>query len=87
MHYGWRYMALLEIDPTMKAPSRIDPRIKSLKRVVLTTDKIAFYTRPGWFIACREWKRLNSLAEKFDRLYPLHIMAKEWPLAMPVYAD
>ena len=85
--FGWRYIALVEIDPTLKPPSRIDPRIKSLKRVVLTTDKIGYYTKQGWFIFQREWKRLNNLAQKFDRLYPLHIMAREWPLALPVYTE
>lgn len=87
--YGWRRIALVEVDPSKKPPKgwKIDPRLKGFKRIISIAEGFAIYTREGYYMYNRESARLDAMAQKFDRLYPLHIMAKEWPLALPVYAD
>jgi len=77
---GWKRVALLEIDPTKKAPSRIDTRIKAIKRILLISEDFGTWRNPGFFMWRRECYRYRLMAEKFDRLYPMHFMAKEWPL-------
>lgn len=87
--YGWRRIALVEVDPEKKPAKgwKIDPRLRGFKRIITISEGYAFYTVAGWRMYCREASRLDAMAKKFDRLYPLHIMAKEWPLALPVYVD
>ena len=88
MHcHGWRYLALMEIDPTLKPPSRIDPRIKSIKQIISISETFGYYNHAGFHAYVRERKRLIDMAAKFDKMWPLHIMAKEWPLPFPVYAE
>ena len=85
--YGWRHIALLQIDPVLKPPSRIDPRIKSIKKIISLSETFGYYTNKGYYAFGHEWRRMNKMAEKFNKLYPMHIMAKEWPLPLPVYVD
>ena len=85
--YGWRHIALMEIDPALKPPSRIDPRIKSIKQIITISDDFAAYTKVGYIMFNKELKRFKEKAERWDKLYPLHIVAKDWPLPLPVYVE
>ena len=84
---GWKRIAIVEIDPNLKPPSRIDPRIKSLKRIITISDDFGTWLSPGKFMFEREWKLFNEKAKRWNMMYPLHIVARDWPHPLPVYSE
>lgn len=80
---GMRRLALVEVhDPLGKLPAKIDRRLKNYKRLVLCED----YLHPGMpkWIGEGYYKHYVKLAERFEFLWPLHILAYEWPLPREV---
>ena len=86
-HYGIRRIGLLEIDPTLKPPSRIDIRLKSVKRIIALYGPHYMNTNAGWRCWQRDLEQTKEKAKRWDKLYPLHIIAKDWPLPLPVYVE
>lgn len=85
---GWKHMALIEVaNPDGPLPWKIDPRLKTIKRIVLISEPIGTWAAPGKWMWPREWDRYCRMAERWNAMYPLHIVAKDWPHALPVYSD
>jgi hypothetical protein len=90
---GLKRMALIEIYPEKikrridpdtgyEFPSfRIDPRLKSIKQIIIVSDTYPVW---GWMgkMFYKERERLCGMAERFDKLWPMHILAKDWPLRL-----
>jgi hypothetical protein len=91
---GKKRMALLEVHPHLLKRRtdeygfefislRVDQRLKSIKRVIYHANEHYINTKRGWHAHNREWLRLVDMADSFEKLWPLHMLSKRWPLPLP----
>ncbi len=80
--------------PARGVPWKLDPRLKCIKRIVWTWDLHMKYhphsahrNRKTYWLYRRTMEKAHEMAERWDKLYPLHIVAKDWPLPLPVYPE
>lgn len=77
--WGGRIVAILEVDPSIRLqPSRIDPRIKSVVRIFRFWTKSNTFTTKGNHRDYRIITEAYEIAIKFERLWPMHMLAKEY---------
>ena len=73
--WGTRRVAVVEHE-LGQMPRRVDPRLKSIKHICKVWQ-FGIHTRKGWAINRRAMPEAKELAEKLDRLWPMHFAAKE----------
>ena len=87
--WGLRRVGLVEIDPSLipykktwwgEEPNlRIDIRQKAVKKVIYRGRRHVFNHKKGHWCFRRDYKKVQAMALKLERLWPLHILAKEYP--------
>lgn len=65
-------------------PWKADPRLKCIKRIILSNTHFLL-KRGGWFAYENDLKRMRKMATRWNTIWPLHIMAKDWPLPPDYY--
>ena len=76
-HHHQRVIALVEVTGE-KTPTKIDPRQKAVKRIIL---RDTCSTRgKGDYVWQRLWSDYTTKAQRWDMIYPMHVFAKDWPL-------
>ena len=84
---GVKRLAMLEVYPELIITDEdgycnitIDTRLNCVKQIVCKSRKFYTATHEKDFYAHRRvWQEWCDLAEKFERLWPCHSLAKGWP--------
>lgn len=77
-----RILALVEINGD-EAPTKLDPRQKALKRIILR-ETLSTSGLNGSKRFQRHWADYCNKAGRWNTLYPMHVLAKDWPLRSTV---
>ena len=75
--WGGRRIALIERKPNCLPPSRIDPRLKSIVRIIKLREVYRFHSFQGSWLLKRSHEEFVILIDKLERLWPCQFMAKE----------
>ena len=69
-------LALIELAVADKHPTRIDPRLKSIRQIIVVREAINLRNDRAANMYKRWWQELRDLADKCERLYPCHFLIK-----------
>lgn len=72
---GMRY-ALIELSDPLITPTRIDRRLKAIRRLLAVRTVYNLNRVEGQMIQKRYWRELEALHTKCERLYPCHFLVK-----------
>jgi len=76
---GWKRrgkkLALIEMA-NGAPPTRIDPRLKSIRQIIAVREVFNLNHPKGGFIHIRYFRELMALLEKCESVYPLHFILK-----------
>ena len=78
--HGWsrrgKKLALIEKACSSTQPTRIDPRLKSIRQVIAVREIFNMNHAKACFIHSRYMQELRALIDKCERLYPCHFLIK-----------
>jgi len=78
--FGWsrrgcRFALIEPVDPA-HLPTRIDPRLKSIKQIIAVREVFNRNSLKGYYITRRYVDELIALLNKCERLWPCHFLIK-----------
>ena len=77
---GFKRIALIELTTPGEPPRRIDSREKKIKQIIQIWENQPTKSLMASMAYRRIHEKAMAMADKFNKMWPLHFMAKEWPL-------